>query len=93
MSMDDGRTLNFPHRMEMLVWSAVMDSWNSGLRRAFEEEKRFRTVVFVSQRDEKTCFPCLELDGVEFDIGDTEELLPIHCWCRCQWVPKAEYEA
>ena len=70
-----------------------MDSYNSALRKVYEETFKERAVVWVTARDEKVCFICGTMDGVKFDIRDAEGLLPAHPYCRCQWVSLTEYEA
>lgn len=75
-----------------LVSAAIMDSYNVALTKAYEDTLRARTVVWFTTMDERVCPVCGEMHGVEFDIRETEGLLPQHPQCRCVWAPILEEE-
>jgi len=75
-----------------LVSSAISDTYNVALKQAYEETLKARLVVWYTTMDERVCPVCGEMHGVEFDIRETEDLLPQHPQCRCIWVPVSEVE-
>lgn len=87
------RASDWEDRVSALTWSAEMEAYNSSLIEAYEDYLKARTVVWVTSRDEKTCLSiCEPMDGVKFDIDESDGLLPSHVLCRCTWAPELEYE-
>jgi len=84
--------MNIEDRTFSLISSAIMDAYNVALKRAYEETLKARLVVWYTTMDERVCPVCGEMHGVEFDIRETEDLLPQHPQCRCIWVPISEVE-
>jgi len=84
--------MNAEDRTFALVSSVISDTYNVALKRAYEETLKARLVVWYTTMDERVCPVCGEMHGVEFDIRETEGLLPQHPQCRCLWVPISEVE-
>ena len=77
-------------RIEALVSSAIMDSYNAALRRVYKDIYDERSVLWWTTSDEFVCQVCEPMHGTEFDIKDTDGLLPCHPQCRCTFVLKSE---
>lgn len=89
----DLRTTDWEKRVDMLSSGAIMKAYNSGGLWVSEEIHKARTVVWLTQEDERVCEEiCGPMDGVQFDIHEAEDLLPAHPLCRCCWISLTEYE-
>lgn len=78
--------MNIEDRLGALAASAIFDSYNSALRKIFEEMYEQRTVRLYATMDELVCEICHDLNGTKFDISETNDVLPIHPYCRCFFV-------
>jgi SPP1 gp7 family putative phage head morphogenesis protein len=84
--------MNTEDRIGALASCAIFDSYNSSLRKVYEEVYREKTLVWYTTKDESVCEVCSGMHGVCFDIKNTYGLLPEHPQCRCQWISLREFE-
>ncbi len=82
--------MNTEDRLGALASSAIFDSYNSTLRRVYQDIYEERTLVWKTTGKDQVCEVCLGMDLVEFDIEDTYGLLPQHPQCCCSWLTKSE---
>jgi SPP1 gp7 family putative phage head morphogenesis protein len=80
-------------RIEALVGSAIWDSYNSALKQVYKDIYKERTVVWMTTQRSDVCIVCQDLHGTEFNIDETEDLLPQHPQCRCTWVSLKELKS
>jgi hypothetical protein len=74
-------------RVEALIWSAVMSSYNHGLNSAFKP--KYNKVIWVNPKvGSENCEVCKALNGVVFDLKDIEGLNNLHPGCSCFTIPK-----
>ena len=50
------------------------------------KEAGVKSVTYMAAEDERTCEDCSDMDGEEFDISDSEGIIPLHVNCRCTWL-------
>ncbi len=84
--------MDIPNRLDALTSSAIFDSYNSSLRKVYEDIFKEQTLVWWTTRRENVCSVCKDMHGVTFNIEDTYGLLPQHPSCLCSWVSLKELE-
>jgi hypothetical protein len=77
-------------RIEALVSSAIFDSYNSALKKVYEDVYKERTLVWMTTQRDTVCGVCRDMHGTEFGINQIDEILPAHVNCSCQWVSISE---
>lgn len=74
-------------RVEALVWSGVLKSYNLGILKSFEENN-INIVQWHNPDEEGRCKICNLMIGVHFNVEHAKNLLPSHVYCKCFWVGK-----
>ncbi len=79
-------------RLDALTSMAVFDSYNVALRRAYEDYKKARTLIWFTSGRDNVCEDCNVMHGTRFDIDQAEGVLPLHPQCACTWILEKELE-
>lgn len=72
-------------KTDRLVRTELMHTINEGQRDTYKQENIERVQIYATD-DERTCDECCELHEKIYEI-DTAPILPIHCNCRCCYLP------
>ena len=77
-------------RLGALAASAIMDSYNSALRRVYQDIYNEQTLVWKTTGKSNVCEDCVVMDKTEFGVNETIGILPFHPGCFCTWISRSE---
>lgn len=70
---------------ERIIRTETMRALNEGQRQLYKD-RGYDTVIWIAEKDERSCTECEKLDRQEFPVGDAPSIL--HPRCRCTFIPK-----
>jgi SPP1 gp7 family putative phage head morphogenesis protein len=78
------------YRAKMLAHSEIIRAHSHGTLQMFElseiEEVEL-LAEFLTAGDFRVCPRCKALSGKRYKIKDAYEIIPVHPFCRCTWIP------
>ena len=82
--------MNTSDRIGALVSSAIFDSYNSAIKKVYKDVYGEQVLVWWTSQKEKMCPDCGAMHGIRFSIEETDDKIPLHPYCECQWTTESE---
>ena len=68
----------------------IMSAANQGAIEGYKQSGVVSTATWLVAGDERDCQDCDAMSGDTEALDDTEGVLPLHCNCRCLWLPNVD---